>query len=189
MKILNPVKYFQDKPLLLLNLFLMVIGVVIAIKSSVRFDGVLDLHFIPIANATKTVTDVLINVVTLSIVFFLFGRIVNPKTRLIDCLNVAFISRVPFYILSALNSTGQMYSWSNYLTNKLLKKQLDFSSSEITILILLALSGLAALILSVLLLFNGFKTATNAKTTKHYILFVVALIVSEIISAIILKNL
>lgn len=167
----------------------MVIGVVIAIKSSVRFDGVLDLHFIPIANATKTVTDVLINVVTLTIVFFIFGRIVNSKTRLIDCLNVAFISRIPFYIVSALNITGQMYSWSNYLTNKVLNHQLDFTSSEIFYLIILTSSGLLALALSIIVLFKGFKTATNAKTTKHYLVFVAALLVSEIISAIILKNL
>ena len=189
MKILNPLKHFQEKSLLLFNLFLLVIGVVIAIKSNVRFDGVLDLHFIPIPKATKTVTDILINIVTLTLVFFVFGRIINSKTRVIDCLNLAFLSRIPFYIVSALNITGQMYSWSNYLTNKVLKNSLDFNFSELIIVILLAISGLTALIVSVILLFNGFKTATNAKTTKHYLLFVAALLICEIISAIILKNL
>jgi hypothetical protein len=62
----------------------------------------------------------------------------------------------------------------------------DLNSSEIALLAASSLLSLIVLVWSIILLYNGFKTATNAKEIKHNLYFAIVLIVSEILSKIIL---
>jgi hypothetical protein len=182
-KLLNPVKYFQDKKLLTLNLLIFCIGTFIAITFNARFDGVLDLHFHPQRIPVQTMTDNIVDIIILGLMLFAIGKIINNKTRMIDCLNTAFYSRIPMYLLCFTNVGGISVKLSeNVLSGTI--QMFDY-----VLLITLAVLSITALIISVVILFKGFKVATNAKTTKHYVYFFVGLIVAEIISAILLKNL
>jgi hypothetical protein len=53
-------------------------------------------------------------------------------------------------------------------------------------MIITTIVTLIALVLSVILLLKGYKTATNAKISKHFLLFAFALLVSEIVSKILI---
>jgi hypothetical protein len=182
-KLLNPVKYFQDKKLLTVNLLIFCIGTFIAIAFSARFDGVLDLHFVAQRIPVKTMTDNIIDIIMLTLLLFIVGKIINNKTRMIDCLNTAFYSRIPMYLLCFTNVGG--------ISTKLSETVLlgSMQTVDYTFLIILALLSITAVIITVLILFNGFKVATNAKKAKHYVYFFIGFIVAEIISAFILKNL
>lgn len=188
-KFLNPVKYFQDKKLLTLNLVIFCIGTFIAITFLARFDGVLDLHFLKQSRPIVTMTDNIINIVVLSLILFGVGKIINTKTRMIDCLNTVFYSRIPFYLLSLTNIGGFMSHFSDQLLNSIHLNSLDLSTEQYIYLAGIACISLFALALNLAILFNGFKVATNAKNMKQYLWFVFAIILAEIISSVILKNL
>jgi len=66
------------------------------------------------------------------------------------------------------------------------KSDLKLLPNEILFLILSTIISLLAIIWSVILLYNGFKIATNSKENKHSILFVFGLLLSEIVSKIII---
>lgn len=182
-KLLNPVKYFQDKKLLTLNLILFCIGTFLGIAFFARFDGVLDLHFLNFSRPVVTMTDNIIDIIILSIMLFGIGKYINPKTRMIDCLNTAFYSRIPFYLLCFINIGGGNLSF--------LEKVLEGSLTGIDYfkLIVIAVLSISAICINVVLLFKGFQVAANAKTTKHYVYFFVGLFITEVLSAILLKNL
>jgi len=48
---------------------------------------------------------------------------------------------------------------------------------------------LLALVLAVILLYNGYKVATNAKGIKNTVLFVAALLIAEVVSKMIISTL
>jgi len=188
-KWLNPVKYFQDKNLLLLNLLIFCLGTFLAVSLSARFDGILDLHFLPFSRAVITMTDNIVNIVFLTFILFALGRFINPKARIIDCLNTAFYSRIPFYLLCLTNIGGEM----PYLFEPILLKVSDPSiilpTSIYVYVIIFTLVSFLVLASTIIILFNGFKIATNAKSTKHYLFFVLAILIAEISTSIFLKNL
>lgn len=187
-KLLNPVKYFTEKTLLTANLVLFSVGTILAILFKVRFDGVLDLHFMPFKAPIISLTDNIVNIVLLAFMLFILGKNINPKTRMVDCLNTAFVCRIPMYLLSFLNISGEMSILSSRIIENLKIGNLEFTSSQYFFIILIATASILAIVVKIILLFNGFKVASNAKTTKHYVLFFVGLIVVEILSKIILSK-
>ncbi|UYW00974.1 hypothetical protein K5I29_10790 [Flavobacterium agricola] len=188
-KILNPVKYMQDKRLLLLNVFVFCLGTFLAMFCWVRFDGVLDLHFLSDYNPAVTLADNVTNCIILSLMLFGLGKIINSKTRLIDCLNTAFYSRIPFYLLCLTNLGGNMSRFSQQLLQNISATTLHLTTKQYIYLGVISVVSLLALVLSISLLFNGFKVATHAKKNKHYVFFGLAIILAEILSTLILKNL
>ena len=63
----------------------------------------------------------------------------------------------------------------------------NLALSDMIILIALSIVTLLFLVWSIVLLFNGFKTATNAKGSKQIILFAITILISEIISKILIS--
>jgi len=66
---------------------------------------------------------------------------------------------------------------------------INIETSEMILLVFSGIATFTCLIWSIILLFNGFKTATNSKETKHILLFIVALILAEVFSKIVILNL
>ena len=182
-KILNPIKYFQDKKLLTINLLLFCLGTFLAIVFNVRFDGVLDVHFFETKKPILNMTDNIINIIILTIMLFVTGKIINRKTRMIDCLNTAFYARIPIYFLCFTNIGGISFNINNAVLLGTIQ------TIQYVYLIFLALISILGIIASVIILFQGFKVASNAKKSKHYVYFFIGLVIAEIVSGIILKNL
>lgn len=189
--IFNPFERYSEKQLVLTGIITTVIGTLLAISLNVRFDGILDLHFVEKIKISEPIIDVLIDTFCLVIILFAIGKSINKKTRLIDIIATTLISKIPFYILSFQN----INNFSNHITDKLTKSLLTknysietLTSGEMAFLILFSFLNLTLVIWFITLLFNGFKTATNAKNTKSIILFIVAIILCEIISKILISK-
>lgn len=183
---LNPFVKLSESKQSFFGLSFLIIGSLLGYLFQARFDGVIDLHFVENITFTQPFLDNIINTSTLTLFLFLLGIYVNPKTRFWDILNTSLIARIPFYLMPFFNISNYMMD----ITDSLLvsietpNNQLFETVSPISMIVvfIFALLSLLFLVVFGVLLWNGFKVATNAKSTKSIILFIICILLSEITS-------
>lgn len=185
--LINPFERIVEKKLFVFGILTLLIGTIIGYFFKGRYDGVLDVHFTDEIQIYEPFLDIVIGVLSIAFLLFALGSFINKKTRFIDVLITAIIAKIPFYLLPLLNYKDGL----SVATHKILQSlssdtKLALTSVEIVLLAASSLLSLIALVWSIILLYNGFKTATNAKKVKHNLYFAIALIVSEILSKTIL---
>ena len=179
--LLKPFERYSENTLIPIGVVFMLVGSYFGSVCQAHFDGVLDLHFSnENVSFISSLLENTINVSVLSVCLFIVGRIVNNKTRIVDLLSTVLIARIPFYFGALFNISGT-YSFGDASD---IQKTIDFASNHIGSLIMLTLSIILLIIWMIALLFNGYKVSTNAKGMKANALFVLAIIVSEILSKI-----
>ena len=118
------------------------------------------------------------------------GKLINNKTRCIDILSATMIARIPFYFITFFNANNKAYAISERILTLVKSNQINtLEALDVFYLMLMTFAIIASLIWSMVLLFNGFKTAVNAKETKHTLFFIGTLIFAEILSKILIINL
>lgn len=182
----NPFKKYQENTLLIVGVLATLIGSLLAYFFYVRFDGAIDLHFTSEINLWQPFIDNFINIASVFIVLFLLSKYQNKKTRAVDILNAVLISRIPYYLLPLLNinntisgATEQMMTIAGDTININIEA---IPMNALIIISLFALISFLALVWFIILLFNGYKIASNAKGNKQILFFALALILGEIIT-------
>ena len=184
----NPTAALPDKALLLVGIFTFGIGVAISFYTQMIYDGIIDVHEKPYISFVKAFAANAVDVVILTIVMLLFGRIINKKTRVIDLLNTSFLSRIPIYLLTLITNIPFVLEVNRKIVNNLDKiTSLDLQTSEILTLLAVSCVSIIVFIYTIILIFSGFKTATNAKKTTHYLYFAMAFIIAEILTKLIIS--
>ncbi len=183
----NPFKKYSEQKLLLFGGIMAIAGVVFAVLTNTHFDGVLDVHFGENVTIKTAVLQSIINSVSLVLVFYPLGKWINSKTRLIDIFNISLLVKIPWYFMMPLNSNGWAYSKTEPLLEAASNPfNLQFTPEMILFLSLSSILAILVFVWLVVLLYNGFKVATNLKGTKHVIMFILAIIVAEIVSKVLL---
>lgn len=185
----NPFEKYTENRLLIFGIFITLVGSYLGYLFQGRFDGVIDLHFVPSTTLFEPLMDNLINIVSLFILLFILGKYINPKTRIIDILTTVMVARVPFYLLTFSN----YQNFTSDITEKLIasidfqnpQSGLNLTAYEMVLFVITTLAALSCLVWFVVLLFNGFKIATNSRGIKNNLLFAGAIILAEILSKII----
>jgi hypothetical protein len=182
--IFNPFTKFSEKQLLIFGIISTIAGSLIASLVDVTFDGLIDVHINPEMTFLKSLKENGILILLITILLFAFGKIINPKTRFIDNLNSAFLFRIPFYVAALLTSLPVM----NRVSEEVMKnvnsiENLNLQTSDIIIMLLISVVTIGLIAYAITLLFQGFKTATNAKKAVHYVVFGILIFVGEIISS------
>lgn len=104
--LLNPFERYSEKSLLVFGITFTLFGSAVAYLMKARFDGVFDMHLVENISFIDPFLDNILNIFTLVLLFVLFGKSINHKTRWIDILSVAIVARIPFYLLPLLNIGG-----------------------------------------------------------------------------------
>ncbi len=188
----NPFKKYQENTLLAIGIVATLLGSFIGYIFFTRFDGAIDLHFTPDINLWQPFIDNSINIATLFVVLFVLAKYHNKKTRAVDILNAVLIARIPYYLVPFLNinntisrATDQMMAIVGDTINI---NMAAIPLSSLLIISLFALIALAALVWYIILLFNGYKIASNAKGSLTILFFCLALILAEILTKVIIVN-
>jgi hypothetical protein len=183
--LMHPFEKYSENTLLLVGILALALGSVMGYYCNARFDGVIDLHFVKAVGAYEPLLDLVVTVGVTAVMLFALGKYHNPKTRLIDLVNTVLIAKIPFYLLTIFNGNGMIFDASEKIMKSVQENVLNLPDFSILLPILIfSLITLAALVLSIVLLFQGFKVATNAKGNKSVFGFVLALLLAEIISKI-----
>lgn len=179
----KPFEKYSENKLIISGVLITIIGSFIGLVFNARFDGVLDVHFVKQISLIEMLRDCLINISILTLLLFISAKIINVKTRFIDVLVVTLISRAPLYLISFLNVNNMLSSISVKVQESAIEKNLNaISLSEMTFLIITAILTLLFVVWHAVLLFNGFKIASNSKKSSGVVLFISSLIIAEIIS-------
>ena len=182
--ILNPFEKYTESKLLVFGWVFLIIGSYIGYLFNAYFDSILHISFIKNSMFITTLIQNIINMVLLSSALYVLGKYINPKTRFVDVINVSLIARIPFYFSSLANINDSTYNLTEKLMgNKFSAENIEFSSSDYLMLLFSTTLGLLLIVCFAILLWNGFKTATNAKKSKEIILFIVSLLVANFISS------
>lgn len=179
----NPFELYSERQLLIFGLVLTLIGSFLGYLFNGRFDGIIDFHLLESVTFFEVVLDNFFNAVLLTMLLFINGKLINSKTRFVDVLNASLLARIPFYILPFFNFNNVMYDVSNRTYSIIVAGSFNaISTPDMILLMLFSFVAICTLIWFSVLLWNGFKVATNAKGIKNIILFIFTILVAEVVS-------
>jgi hypothetical protein len=185
--ILNPFTKFSEKQLLIFGIIATIAGSLIGSIIGVTYDGLIDVHLHPEMTFLNSLLENSILIVLITLLLFAFGKIINPKTRFIDILNSALLFRIPLYISALLTTIPVMKTVGDEVMKNINSlDKINIQSSDMIGMVIISVVLIALLVYAITLLFQGFKTATNAKKSVHYVVFGIIIFIAEIISSIIL---
>lgn len=177
----NPFEKYDGRALLAIGLVATLIGSMLGYAFNARFDGAIDMHFTYNVPFAQPFTDNIFNIAILFFTLHLYGFTINKKTRPADILGTIMLARLPFYLGTLFNINGFIARTTEALVG-LDMHNIKLNPADLVIIIITGLVSLALLVWYIALLYNGFKTATNLKTTNQKVLFAVTIIVAEILS-------
>lgn len=184
--ITQPFEQIAEKKLLTIGLTSLLAGSLIALNTNARFDGVIDMHLVERVRPIQPFLDNIINTIILAVLLFALGKYINSKTRFIDIINIAFICRVPFYVLPLFNINNLMFDTTEKLLKNISNPDMLLESIQapatLLLIIVFGIASVLALLLFGYLLYKGFKTATNFKNRLHIISLIVLVVLAEVIS-------
>ena len=179
----NPFELYSERQLLIFGLVLTLIGSFLGYLFNGRFDGIIDFHLLESVTFFEVVLDNFFNTVLLTTLLFITGKLINSKTRFVDVLNASLLARIPFYILPFFNFNNVMYDVSNRTYSIIVAGSFNaISTPDMILLMLFSFVAICTLIWFSVLLWNGFKVATNAKGIKNIILFIFTILAAEVVS-------
>lgn len=182
----NPFEKYSEKTLLIFGITATVLGSLLGYLLNARFDGIIDMHLVQEVRFQNILIDNLINTLVLFILFFAFGKIINPKTRAIDILNVSMICRIPMYLVALGNIGGYLERATQNMIDGIdlenLQNVPQFELLDLSVILIFSVISIGFLVWMIVLFWKGFKTATNTKGTKNIIIFIVLFIAAEILS-------
>jgi hypothetical protein len=181
-KLLNPIAHYNEYIILGIGL-LSVVGNVLA-GHFLQFKMVSILKFQMMEAGLGEITKAaLISYGSAILALFLYGLWINRKTRILDIVNTVLLALIPplamlFVMRIPLFVQAQ---------EKVMGDPTLVSFTDTVLLMLMALVALGLLAYFAVLLYRGFKTATNLKSTTQKVLFVVLLFVVATFSPYLLK--
>jgi hypothetical protein len=174
--IFNPFSRYSEKQLFLVGFVFLIVNSIICFFTKTQMESIL--HFTPNSKLSLQTAFlfVIISCSTATLFLFLIVLVVNKRTRFIDIVTTVLISQVPnFFILLTTKFSG-MNEVAKKFTTVATNKMTTFETTDVLLLFVFSLIVLAFVVYSMVLLYNGFKTATNFKKWYHISLFVISLL-------------
>lgn len=187
--IFNPFSIFNEKQLVLGGIAATLTGTIVGYLCNGSYNGTLDMHLIEHSNLSTVAIENLINISTVTLLFWGLGKYFNAKTRVIDILNMAFWYRFPIYLVAVLSYLILPNDFNQKITNNIHTPEKIFTNPiDILLSALLGIIILLCLAYAIVLLVNGFKTATNTKKWQQWVGFAFVILLSEGITQYLIKH-
>lgn len=179
--IFNPFGRFDEKYLLGLGIISLLAIILINQWTGSYFTSIYRIDRMENFNLQKATISTIISYVSMIAVLFVLGKILYKKTRIIDIINTVLISQIPLIMILPF----EKIEYTKDVTKRVIAYQdhpsgafpiLDFIFMFLTIAI-----AVGALVYSIVLFYNGFKTATNIKKWQHVTLFCIVTFLTVIL--------
>lgn len=185
----NPFSKFSEKTLLVIGILTSLLLMMACYFTNIKMDSLL--HFSPAKDLgfTSISLYVVISLIYAIVLLFILGKIFNFKTRIIDIINAVLVSQVPVIIIVLAIKLINLDKISKQIAETSAQnKVLDINVFDLIYLMVFGFGSLIFIIYSFVLLFNGFKTATNIKKWQHIVIFAFVLLVGILICQIFLPQ-
>lgn len=169
--IFNPFERFDAKLLFTISLISLIVCIAAGYWTDSFFSSIYRVnHREKVTYQNVAVPTVISFAVGITVIFIL-GKIVNNKTRLIDIINTILISQVFLVLLLPLQKIPYICEAGERIGQYQTHPAGAFPVLDSTIIIFITILNIIILIYSMIIYYNGFKTATNIKKWQHIVLF------------------
>lgn len=147
-------------------------------KSGIVFDGVIDMHLKEIT-LLQSFEYLGIDLVCLVVVMWITGLLVSKNFRFIDILGTMTLAKAPFIIMAIVG----FFTTTPDMTEIYKDPYVVFQSVSFIIFMVLSIP---VMVWSITLMYNAFKISCDLKGSKLTSSFIIALLISEIISKVLI---
>jgi hypothetical protein len=171
-KLLNPIANFDEKVLLGVGIIFVAINVGLGELIGFRMSSVLKFFPSAFTIGEKAIATIKVFVLTIGI-FYILAFVINKRTRVVDIINTFLIGVIPHLLITPI-------SYLPYFKSTLLTiSENPYAIDDLLLVRIMVLSivSIPFVIWSIILFYNGFKTATNMKKWYHIVLFALALFI------------
>ncbi|MDM1528414.1 hypothetical protein [Myroides odoratimimus] len=176
--ILKPFENVQEKTLLAIGVLTGVVISCLQLLTHMRSIAILKQIALKSApTLAQTLSDFVITTIVMTLALFVFGKIINKKTRLIDILNTVLIARICLDISVLFDINGYLSDFSLQLIDNIANPEILLKSNPqgFVYLIITSFASILCLVGFGYYIYQGFKLATNLK--KKYMIIVFVLII------------
>lgn len=186
--IFNPFEKFDEKLLLLIGILTVIISIIAGYWTGTTFSSIYRISNVKEISFQTIAISTLASFASSIIILFILGKILNSKTRLIDIVNTVLISQLvlvilqPAYKIPFIDSAKKnMAAYSKNPTDSI-------PIIDMSMMMIMGIFSILVLTYSIVIFYNGFKTATNIKKWQHIVLFAVVSLISTLICQVITTN-
>lgn len=155
---------------------------IIGTYNNVSFNGALDAHFVQHMTFVRSFSLLAIDLISLVLVMWITGLIISKGFRFIDILGTMTLAKAPLVILA-------FAGYFNKTTDQNKMPENPFELFQSISFIILMILSVFIIIWNVTLMFNAFKISCDVKGSKLTVAFIIALLVSEAVSQIVIYKL
>jgi hypothetical protein len=188
--IFNPFKYIAGVKSLAAGVFILLTTAAIGFFSNTHFPDLISVKTVPDFPLTYFILQGFSNWLVISIILYLIAIFASPsRIRIVDIFGTQALARFPYLIASfigfsdSLDKFGKYLLWNAFHTGE----ETIITTANIIIAVTLLIINLLLTIWLVTLMYNAFKVSANIKGSKSVLLFIVAFILSMLITIFINK--
>jgi hypothetical protein len=175
--IFNPFLKFDEKTLFITGILSITIVFIISYFLGFQSDSLFHFRYInPADSLFQIILSTLIVYAVSIIILFVYGKIINKRTRLIDIITPVFIAQFPVILMILLMKIPFISKAENEVLASVEKNTTEINPVSIIIISIYSFISLAIAAYGIAILYNGFKTATNMKKWQHIVIFAVILL-------------
>jgi hypothetical protein len=174
-RMLNPFTRIAGWQSLGLGLAFLILMGLIGAYSGVAFDGVLDMHLVKDLSLQNSFIYLAIDVVSLVLIMWIAGLTLSRGFRFVDILGTMTLAKAPFLILAI----GGLFTTVPDLSQMVKNPAVVFQSVSFIVLLILSIP---VIIWSVALMYHALKVSCGVTGNKLTIVFIIALLLSEAVS-------
>lgn len=189
-KILKPFTYFSEKQLILVGLVAHFLCSYLAYLQGGSFFSLVSYQR---AAEEFSFPSILyqnsVHVILAILIYFVVGKIIYSKTRFIDIVATVLVARTAFYGIILVTMLPFITKTLADIENAVEAK--DYiaiqDATTMVVMMLFTVAALAFMALMFYYMYQGFKTATNSKTTKRLLVFIMTTIVLVMITTLVFQ--
>ena len=175
----NPFEYIAGTKALIIGSFVILVGSALNYFANRPFTDIIDWGLL------RTILESVAGWILFSLLLFIIGLIFSKsKIRFVDVLGTQALARIPNFVVILVTFIPIFKNFVKFLIWKTLGKgeAIEMTTLGIVFSLFIYIIVFAALIWSLVLMFNAFKVSTNLKGEKSVWLFVAAIIFSIVVS-------
>jgi hypothetical protein len=189
-RLIHPFRYVAGVKALWSGVLILVSMALAGYGSSTLFDGVLDIHYGTLNQSAPLLNHFLclfVSWIVAVVIFYLTARILSGSSiRLIDFAGTLALAKTPLLIAALLGFIPALHP-DLQLTHPLdIASLTTFLQENIVSVLFLLIILMFFVIVSIVWMYNAYSVSGNLKGEKSIVSFIIALIVAEIISKILL---
>ena len=181
----NPFRYIAGVRSLLVGILILLATAIVGFFSHTHFPDLISVkvgvHF-PMG---YFVLQSLANWLVFSVILYLLALLFSSSSvRIVDIFGTQALARFPYLIAAFISFSGSMDKFGKYVQWSMMHQgnEVSLSTLDMVVAITLILMTLLLTVWMIVLMVNAFRVSANLKGTKLTVTFLVAIIVSMIIT-------